>query len=159
LYTYGAYIYDSSLWYYAGTIAKWPKPSEGTPYWGFIATETFPSVINRKITASIKVDTSYPAVSMNNDKYTGTNSWRDIDAYVRVISYTTNDISTSYPTNVLNNDGFLTLSHNASSSYTVQMGVDCIYVSYSRGWPYLLAPTFAELKTGFTFSPAYSTSG
>jgi len=74
-------------------------------------------------------------------------------------SYTTSDPSiTSYPSDILNNDGTIALSHSAASSYTVEMGVTCISIPYTWTWDKLKPPTFSQLTKGFSFTPSYDIS-
>ena len=74
---------------------------------------------------------------------------------MRMINYTANDPNYyNYPSDVLNDNGTLSIATIASSNNTLEMGKDCLYISYNMSWNKLKMPTFSMLTYGFSVTPS-----
>lgn len=85
--TWGAFVYDDTLQYFAGTISRWPKPTESNPNWGFISTQNYVPVIDFREPQTISSSRDYPSVTRTQIWY----SWGYILNYARRIYYQTYD--------------------------------------------------------------------
>jgi hypothetical protein len=135
-YTSTNFMFVSTPVYFGGTVTKWPKYDEASPNWGLINRNTnrnMPGLIHNTASVILEFNIETPSTILYSDS---TSNYYSYTTRMRSVSYTTNNANNmAYPVDVTNDIGKIVItSHNAVTSYSLQMGVDCINIAFTWVW-------------------------